>query len=90
MNALIIANTIIKLLPHIAATCRAVEELDETPGKGGAKLQVVLAIVKGVYEAANPAVAFDDLRATVEKVIAAVVDFYNSIGVFRKALAGSN
>ena len=87
MNIFTIGSIVLKLLPHIADAIKDIEQLDQTPGKGPAKQQVVLAIVKAAYEATTPTVPFDELQATVIKVVAALVEFYNSIGLFHKKTA---
>lgn len=75
---------VLGLLPHIASAIKDIENLDQSPGKGSAKQQVVLAIVKAAYEATNPTIPFADLEATVTKFVAALVSFYNTIGLFTK------
>jgi len=88
MNAIKIGTIVVKLLPVITDTIRRIEELDSSPGKGSQKLDLALNIIRGIYETtdANPEVSFDDLVATIKKVITALVTFYNSIGVFVKNL----
>lgn len=86
MSIAIVAPIILKLLPVIGNAVRAVEELEQSNGKGPAKLQVVIGIVRSIYEAAEPeaAVKFDALIATVTTVVGSLVNFYNAIGLFRK------
>lgn len=88
MNALKIGTIVIKLFPVITDTIRRIEELDSSPGKGGQKLELAINIIRGIYETAdaNPEVSFNELVATIKKVIAALVDFYNGMGIFVKSL----
>jgi hypothetical protein len=83
-----IISIVLGLIPTIANTIKSIEELDSTSGKGAHKLQVVLAIVRGLYEAANPnaSVAFDQIAKAVEGAISALVTYYNAIGLFKKAI----
>ena len=87
MNIVSASAVILKLLPIIGNAVRAVEELEQTPGKGPAKLQVVLGVVRSIYEAAEPdsTVKFDAVVQSVTAIVANLVTFYNNIGVFKKA-----
>lgn len=86
MNLALAAIGVMRLLPQISQTILDVEQLDSSPNKGAAKRALVLSILRIAYEATVPAVPFDDLKATIEKTIAALVEFYNAIGTFIKAV----
>jgi hypothetical protein len=72
------------LYPVITDQIKQVEATFGT-GNGAQKLQVALAAIKAIYEAASGPVPFDHILNIVTQVIAASVNFYNAIAAFSKA-----
>jgi hypothetical protein len=85
MNILSTANVILTLLPIITDTVKNVEAAVGS-GNGAQKKDLAIGIIKSIYEASNPPVAFDAIVSHITEVIAAVVTFYNSIKAFPKAV----
>lgn len=86
MNFLNAAQLILPLLPIITDAVKQVEALSTTPGNGSHKMQLVMVVVKSIYEASNPPAPFSDIEGKVVDVISALVTFYNNIGAFVRAV----
>jgi hypothetical protein len=84
MNIINTANIILTLLPVVSDTVKNVEAAVGS-GNGSQKLALALAIIKPIYNASNPPVAFDSIVAQITEVIAALVTFYNQIKAFTKS-----
>lgn len=56
-------------------------------GNGANKLQLALAAIKAIYEAAAGPVPFDHIISIVTQLITATVTFYNSIAAFARTKA---
>ena len=81
---------ILKLFPVILAAIRAVEEAIPLPGQGRKKLDLILDVIKTVYDGGNEIArdfTWDKLVAIVVPMIAKIVDLHNQLGLFshRKA-----
>jgi hypothetical protein len=85
MNIIATAQVILALLPVVSDTVKNVEAAVGA-GNGAEKLKLALAIIKPIYEASNPPVAFDSVVAKITEVIAALVTFYGNIGAFVTSL----
>lgn len=86
MNFLNAAQLILPLLPIITDAVKQVEALNATPGNGSHKLQLVMVVVKSIYEASNPPEPFSSIEGKVSDVVSALVTFYNNIGAFVRAV----
>jgi hypothetical protein len=89
MNFLTVGATIFKFLPKIVEAVQEVEHLDSSPGKGAAKLQLAISLLRVAYKdftKDQTAIPFDNLVEDLKSVIAGVVEFYNTLGTFKKAL----
>ncbi len=85
MSILTVAKTLVTLLPIISEVITAVEAISQA-GTGAAKKKLVLDTIKTLYDASQPAVPFDTLKANIETVVDSLVAYYNTIGVFVKTL----
>jgi hypothetical protein len=95
MNIIATANIILTLLPVVSDTVKNVETiatLDTNPtvSTGSAKRDFVIGIVKSIYDASSPPVPFDTIVAHISEVIAALVTFYNKVGVVVKNALGED
>lgn len=85
MQFLIIARTIVDLLPVIIDAMKAVEAAIPGEGKGEQKLAMVRGILEGAYVAADDtANEFEKLWPAVARAIAGVVAAFNAAGIFKK------
>jgi hypothetical protein len=76
---------VLKLFPVILAAVRAVEEAIPLPGQGSKKLDLILDVVKTVYDGGNEIArdfSWDKLVAIVVPMIAKIVDLHNQLGLF--------
>ena len=76
---------ILKLFPVILAAIRAVEEAIPLPGQGRKKLDLILDVIKTVYDGGNEIgrdFSWDKLVAIVVPMIAKIVDLHNQLGLF--------
>lgn len=89
MNALSIIALVGKLLPIIVNAINTMEELDQSAGNGKEKLAAALTIIKNTYLVAFPdaAVKFEQIQSAIEGIIAAIVNFNNLKGIFKKKTA---
>jgi hypothetical protein len=79
---------VLKLLPAILEAVRAVESAIPLPGQGKKKLDLVLDVIKSVYETSTSLakeVSFEKLVALVVPMIAKIVDLHNELGLFQKS-----
>ncbi len=72
-------KTIVSLLPTIFSAVKSIEEAANLPRIGSQKLALLMELIGAVY----PEV--DAIREAVEKVVAAVVKFFNGVGIFKKS-----
>jgi hypothetical protein len=80
-----IAAFIIGLGPKIIEIVNAVEKMLPENKQGAAKLELVKNMVKSTFEGlGNLKVTFDEVWPSVQKMVAAVVMFANSVGLFKK------
>ena len=79
---------VLRLLPLILPLVRAVEEAVTLPGQGRRKLDLVLTMLKQVYDGADDLArefSFERLAAIVVPVIGTIVDMNNELGLFQKS-----
>jgi hypothetical protein len=79
---------VLRLLPLILPLVRAVEEAVPLPGQGRRKLDLVLTMLKQVYDGADDLArefSFEKLAAIVVPVIGTIVDMNNELGLFQKS-----
>jgi len=69
--------TILRLMPLIIQTVRAVEELVPVQGQGKAKLDMVLGVVNDSTQDAQT------IAPVVARVVGRIVDLCNATGVFQ-------
>jgi len=70
---------VVQMLPTLITLIKQIEELIPTSGQGAAKL----ALVREIVEASYTNVA--EIWPIVEKVVAKLVTFFNTTGLFKKA-----
>lgn len=79
---------ILKIFPLLLAIVKALEEAIPLPGQGKKKLDLVLDVLKSVYEA-MPELASDfsweKLVLIVVPMIERIVAIYNNLGLFQKS-----
>ena len=76
---------ILKLLPVILGAVKAVEEAIPLPDQGRKKLDLILDVIKTVYDGGSDLgreFSWDKLAAIVIPIIAKIVDLYNQLGLF--------
>jgi len=76
---------ILKLLPVILTAVKAVEEAIPLPGQGRKKLDLILDVVKTVYDDSSDLArefSWDKLVAIVVPMIARIVGLHNELGLF--------
>ena len=79
---------ILKLFPAIIAAVRAIEEAVPITGAGKDKLDLILDIIKSVYDSANDLqdeFAWDKLSGIVISIIGKLVSMFNALGIFKKS-----
>jgi hypothetical protein len=84
---------VIKLLPLLLDAVRAVEAAIPLPGQGRKKLDLILDIIKSVYDASSDLakdVSFEKLVAVVVPMVAKIVDLHNALGLFQKSTQPNN
>lgn len=85
MKFLELLKIALALIPQILAIIRSLEEALPTPGNGAGKLAALKALLAAAYDAiADAKPNFESLWPIIEKIVAAAVGFYNSVGIFRK------
>lgn len=85
LKLLSILSLVAKLVPALIEAINAIEAALPRSGMGAAKLEAVLAIVRGVFETIKDVgVSFDDVRPALERAIGALVGLFNSSGLFKK------
>lgn len=69
---------ILQIVPALIGVVKSIEEAFSESGKGTEKLTMVREIMEASYEEVN------ELWPTIEKVVASIVSFANTIGAFKK------
>ncbi len=85
MNTLIL---VLKILPGILAAVKAVEEAIPLPGHGLEKLDLVLDVIKSVYDGSaelQKQFSVQELIGVVVPMIDKIVALYNALGLFQKS-----
>lgn len=86
MGFFALVNAILQMLPMIIDLIKQIEAAFPAPDQGPAKLQLLLDTLHGsmvIGTAPFPTMA--DFDAAVSKIVGAWVNFFNSIGTFKKA-----
>ena len=81
MNQLTNSNVLMAMFPIVADQVRIAEQ-SVLSGEG--KRSVVVNRVKSIYQQTSAPIAFEALQTMLERMIEAIVDFYNSIGSFAR------
>jgi hypothetical protein len=79
---------ILKLVPLIIQLVRAIEEAIPLPGAGKSRLELILDIMRGIYDDTaelQHAFSWDKLAGIVTKIVGTVVGALNKAGVFTTA-----
>lgn len=85
MNWIILAKTILELLPAIIKAVAAIEEALPGQGQGQHKLAVVKATLEQAYATGSGiAGAFESLWPAIAGTVGAVVNAMNAVGTFKK------
>jgi len=85
--------TILKLFPVILGAVKAVEEAIPLPGQGRKKLDLILDVIKTVYDDGSDLArdfSWDKLVAIVVPMIAKIVDLHNQLGLFSQSKTQPN
>lgn len=80
---------VLKLLPLILMTVRAVEDAIPLPGQGRKKLDLVLDVIQQAYEVSDElsrSFTFERLVSVVVPMIGKIVDLNNELGLFKKSV----
>ena len=81
-------SLVLKLLPLILMSVRAVEDAIPLPGQGRKKLDLVLDVIQQAYEASDElsrSFTFERLVSVVVPMIGKIVDLNNELGLFKKS-----
>lgn len=85
MNWIVIAKTVLDLLPALIAVIKALEEAFPAGGQGQLKLDMLRASLQGAYSTANNAtLAFETLWPALQSTANNIVATFNATGVFKK------
>lgn len=79
---------LLQLAPVVWALVKSAEEMWPQAKSGQEKLNLVLATVQAGYQASEPElkkVPWDKLLAGVTNMVAVAVNWFNSLGVFKKS-----
>lgn len=85
MNALAMISLGTSLLKAALEAAPAIEAALPAQGQGSAKFNLLMEILRGVVEAAQDGIAWDDAAPLASRVVNAVVAFFNATGVFKKS-----
>lgn len=84
--------TVLRVLPLILPLVRAVEEAVPLPGQGKKKLDLILTMLRQVYDGADDLArefSFEKLAQIVIPIIGTIVDLNNELGLFQKSAQSS-
>lgn len=85
MKFLELLKIALALIPNILTIIKSLEEALPTPGNGASKLVALKELLAAAYNAITDIKPnFESLWPIIEKIVAAAVGFYNSVGIFRK------
>lgn len=79
---------ILQLFPVILTAIRAAEDAIPESGKGKTKLELVLGVIQGVYDASSElqsSFTWPNLVIIITKVVGNVVNALNAAGIFKKS-----
>lgn len=85
MNFFTIARIAASMLPIISDVVKSVEELHSDSFTGAEKKALALSVIESCYNATNPAVTFDQIKANIGGLVDVAVGFYNDAGKFVKS-----
>ena len=77
---------ILKLLPVIIDAVRALESAIPLAGQGKKKLDLILDVIKSVYDTSTglaKEISLEKLVALVVPMVAKIVDLHNEVGLFQ-------
>lgn len=85
MNWIILAKTILELIPAIITAITAIEESIPGQGNGEKKLEIVKATLQQAYATGSGVTgAFETVWPAISGAVAAVVTVFNATGAFKK------
>jgi hypothetical protein len=84
MKLLTILRTVISLMPVLIQAIKAAEDALPGKGKGELKLAMIRGVLESAYSMATDAdLAFDEVWPAIQKAVKAIVEAFNSAGVFK-------
>jgi hypothetical protein len=81
----------LRLFPALLASVRALEDAIPLPSAGKARLELLLATVKAVYDAEETIrkeIPWERLAGIISSAVKTVVDAFHALGLFRRTAAG--
>lgn len=85
MQYLSLIRLVLSLLPVLIDAIKAIEAAFPASGQGSLKLELVRGVVEQAYNAGTGALSkFEDVWPVLQKVIASLVTFMNTTGIFKK------
>lgn len=80
-----IISFILAISPKIMEIVTAVEKMFPEGGQGAAKLELVKNMLQSVFDGLGSfKVTFEEMWPTIQKMVAAIVSFANTVGLFKK------
>lgn len=77
---------VVSLLPSIISIIKTIEASYQESGQGAVKLAFLREVLESLFEAnKDGTVTFDEAWPVLQKVSGATVNFFNSVGIFKKA-----
>jgi len=85
MSWIIIAKTVLELLPALLEAIKAIESAIPESGSGKQKAELVRGALQAAYEVGGKSIAtFEQIWPALQATIGVAVSTFNSIGVFKK------
>lgn len=80
-----IVQLVLQLFPILVSTVKSIEEAIPASGQGAAKLQIIRTVLESAFSTIQDVtVTFEQVWPSIEKVVASVVQIYNTLGTFKK------
>jgi hypothetical protein len=80
-----IISFVLALAPKIIEIVSSVEKMFPEGGAGAQKLELVKGMLQAAFDTlGNAKISFEEMWPTVQKIVASVVSFANSVGLFKK------
>ena len=84
MKLLTVLRTVISLMPVLIQAIKAAEEAIPGKGRGELKLAMIRGVLESAYSVATDVdMTFDEVWPAIQKAVKAIVEAFNSAGVFK-------